>query len=289
MNPYLITTDSACDLPADYLKKHRIYTQSLFYKLGEEVYGGKRELDPHEFYTMMRGGQMPTTMAINPEELTEGLTPILKEGYDIIHLAFSSGLSSSCQNAVIAAEDLKEIFPERKITVIDTKCASLGQGLLVHKAVQAMESGCSYEETIQRVQDLLPHMCHVFTVDDLFHLYRGGRVSKTVAVLGTIVNVKPVMHVDDEGHLIPVSKVRGRKKSLTALVDMMEEKIKGYEQENDTVFISHGDCIDDANFVADQVRKRFGIQDILINYVSPTIGAHSDPGTLALFFIGSKR
>lgn len=289
MSNYVITTDSACDLPQEYLKKHNIYAQSLFYQLGEDVYGGTKELSPSDFYNKMREGQMPTTMAINPEELREGLHPILEQGFDIIHLAFSSGLSSSYQNAVISAEDLREEFPDRKITVIDTKCASLGQGLLVHKAVMAKEAGKSYQETVSHVQMILPHLCHVFTVDDLFNLYRGGRVSKTVAVLGTIVNVKPVLHVDDDGHLIPLSKVRGRKKSLTALVDLMESKLKGYEDENNTVFISHGDCMEDAEYVANQVRERFGIQDILIHYVSPTIGAHSGPGTLALFFVGNPR
>ena len=171
--------------------------------------------------------------------------------------------------------------------MIDSLCASLGEGLLVHKAVSLRDKGTSIEETVQWLEENKLHLCHNFTVNDLFHLHRGGRVSKTTAILGTLVNVKPILHVDDEGHLIPLSNVRGRKKSLHALVDRMAEQITGYE--NDIVFISHGDSYEDAQYVANLVKERFGIENILINYVSPTIGAHSGPGTIALFFMGEKR
>lgn len=207
----------------------------------------------------------------------------------MLYIAFSSALSGTYNSGRIAAEEIKEegLFPDRKLVVLDSLSASLGQGLLVHKAVQLKEAGKSLEETVSWVEENKLNLCHIFTVDDLFHLHRGGRVSKATAVLGTMINIKPILHVDEEGRLTPIGKVRGRRKSLSALADRMGEQIKGFE--NPEVFISHGDCLEDAEYVEKLVRERFGVENFVINHVGPTIGAHSGPGTMALFFMGNQR
>ena len=239
----------------------------------------------------MRAGSMPTTAQVNPEQAKEAFKKCLEQGKDVLYIAFSSGLSGTYGSAVIAARELEEDkeYPGRKVIVLDSLSASLGEGLLVHKAVMLKEAGKSMEETADWVEKNKLHLCHNFTVDDLFHLHRGGRVSKATAILGTMINIKPVLHVDDEGHLIAIGKVRGRKKSLSALVDRMAEQIRGYEEQNDVVFISHGDCGEDAEYVKKLVQERFGVESFIINHVGPTIGAHSGPGTLALFFVGNPR
>ena len=258
MRAFKIVTDNTCDLPKSYVKENDLTLLWLSYIMDGVTYS--------EDYTLP-----------------------YPEGCDILHIAFSSGLSGSCNSARIAAEELKEEYPDAQIVVVDSLCASLGEGLLVHKAVQMKKAGKSLAEIDEWLENNKRNLCHVFTVDDLNHLYRGGRVSRTQAVLGTLVNIKPMLHVDDEGKLIAVGKVRGRKKSITALVDMMEERMKSRREENDIVFISHGDCMEDALLLKKQVEERFGIQAFLIDYVGPTIGAHSGPGTLALFFMGEKR
>lgn len=284
---YIISTDSTADLPESYVKEHGIAVQFLSYAFGDTVFGLDTQLEPHTFYKRMRSGEMPTTNACIPDEVQNSFERYLKEGYDILHISFSSGLSASHNNARIAANELAEQYPDRKIVLVDSLCASLGQGLLVHYAVTMKESGKSMEEVAEWLEQNKLHLCHQFTVDDLFHLHRGGRVSKATAIIGTLINVKPVLHVDDEGHLTSLCNVRGRKKALLKLVEHMGEQIDGYQ--NDVVFISHGDCPEDAAFVAAQVKERFGIENILIDYVSPTIGAHSGPGTVALFFLGKNR
>ena len=284
---YIISTDSTADLPESYVKEHGIAIQFLSYAFGDTVYGLNNQLNPHDFYERMRSGEMPTTNACIPDEVQQSFESYLKEGYDILHISFSSGLSASYNNARIAANELAEQYPDRKIVLVDSLCASLGQGLFVHYAVTMKESGKSLDEVATWLEENKPHLCHQFTVNDLFHLHRGGRVSKATAILGTLINVKPVLHVDDEGHLTSVCNVRGRKKALLKLVDLMGEQIDGYQ--NDIVFISHGDCLEDAEFVAAQIKERFGIQNFLIDYVSPTIGAHSGPGTVALFYLGKNR
>lgn len=284
---YIISTDSTADLPDSYIKEHGIVIQFLSYAFGDEVYGAGNQMEPHAFYERMRSGEMPTTNACIPNEVQHSFETYLAEGYDILHISFSSGLSASYNNARIAANELMEQYPERKILLIDSLCASLGQGLLVHYAVTMKENGKTMEEVAEWLEQNKLHLCHQFTVDDLYHLHRGGRVSKATAILGTLINVKPVLHVDDEGHLTSVCNVRGRKKSLIKLVDNMEAQIEGFQ--NDIIFISHGDCLEDAEFVAAQVRERFGIENIMINYVSPTIGSHSGPGTVALFHLGRNR
>ena len=287
MSNYIITSDTTCDLPDKYITKNHIDIIPSYYKLGETIYGDEENLDPSEFYNKMRHGQMPTTMGCNPETAREHFCKILDRGYDIIHISFSSALSSSFNTVSVVVNELQEEYPERNIIVVDSKCASLGEGLLVYKAVCNRQNGMSINDNAKWLEDNKLHVCHQFTVDDLHHLHRGGRVSKKAAIIGTVINVKPVLHVDDEGALVPLCNVRGRKKSLNTLIDNMAASIEGYD--NDAVFISHGDCLKDAEYVAEQVKKRFGIENIMINFVSPTVGAHSGPGTLALFYMGENR
>jgi DegV family protein with EDD domain len=289
MKKYIITTDTTCDLPQEYLDSHGIGLFPLYYSMNNTVYGEDNFLEPREFYKKMRDGAMPTTMAINPDLARKLMTGYIEEGYDVLHIAFSSALSGSCSVATTVARELSDEHPDAKIIVIDSLCASLGEGLLVHKAVMLKESGKTIEEVADWLEKNKLQLCHMFTVDDLFHLHRGGRVSKAAAIIGTLINVKPVLHVDNEGRLIPLNNVRGRKKALISLVDQMETRLKNYDYKNDIFFISHGDCIEEAEFVAELVKERFGIKEDLIYYVSPTIGAHSGPGTVALFFMGKER
>jgi DegV family protein with EDD domain len=289
MKNFIITTDTTSDLPQEYLDTHKVSLLPLYYSMNGTVYGESNILDPKEFYNIMRGGALPTTMAVNPDTARKVFTELIEKGYDILHIAFSSALSGSCSVAATVAREMCDEHPDSKIIVVDSLCASLGEGLLVHKAVELKDQGKSIDEVTDWLENNKLHLCHLFTVDDLHHLHRGGRVSKATAIIGTLINVKPVLHVDNEGRLIPLNNVRGRKKALISLVDQMEEKLKGYPHNNDIIFISHGDCIEDAQFVADQIKERFGIKNFLINYVSPTIGAHSGPGTVALFFMGNER
>lgn len=288
MRNYIISTDNTADLPMEYIKANNIDVLTLFYAFGDEIYNAENTLSESEFYGRMRNGEMPTTMAINPEDAASVFRKRAAEGTDILHIAFSSGLSSSYNNVCIAADEVMEEYPDIKITVIDSLAASMGEGLMVYRAVQLKNEGKSMEEVTEYIKAHALNFVHLFTVDDLFHLHRGGRVSKATAILGSIASIKPILHVDDEGKLIAIGKIRGRKKSLLDLVERMEKIIGSYKNETDKVFISHGDCLEDAQFVADKVKERFGM-DVVINYVCPTIGAHSGPGTIALFFMGENR
>ena len=289
MREYVITTDNTADLPYSYYKQHDIEYMYLTYQMEGETYGKQDEMEFKDFYERMRKGSMPTTSQVNSEEAKEVLRPLLIQGKDILHLAFSSGLSGSYNSVRMAAEELREEFPERKIVVIDSLCASLGEGLFVDKAVEMKEEGKSLEENAAWLEEHKLNFCHVFTVDNLFHLHRGGRVSKVAAVVGTMINLKPLLHVDNEGHLIPLKNVRGRRKSLSGLVTMMEERIGDWKDKNTKIFISHGDCQEDAEYVARLVREKFGYETFLINTIGATIGAHAGPGTVALFFLGEYR
>lgn len=289
MNTYIIMTDNMADLPEDYIREHELEVLSLSYVLDGETYDRNHPLEVGEFYSLMRGGSMPTTSQVNPEQAKEAFIACLEQGKDVLYIAFSSGLSGTYNSGKIAAQEILEEgrFPDRKLIVLDSLSASLGEGLLVHKAVQLKEAGKSLEEVASWVEEHKLELCHNFTVDDLFHLHRGGRVSKATAILGTMINIKPILHVDNEGHLIAIGKVRGRKKSLSTLVDRMGEQMQGFD--NPEVFISHGDCLEDAKYVERLVRERFGVEHFVINHVGPTIGAHSGPGTIALFFMGNPR
>lgn len=291
METFKIIVNTTADLPIDYIRENQLGLVYFNYIMDEISYGRDKELDWKEFYRLMREeGKMPTTSQVNPQEYKEYFKEFLEESRQLLYISFSSGLSGSCGNAILAAEELMEEREDCRIIVVDSKCASMGEGLFVHKAVEMKGRGKTIEETADYLNALVPHLTHVFTVDDLNHLYRGGRVSKAAAIVGTIAAIKPILHVDDEGHLIPLSKVRGRKKSLIALVDYMEKKLEGgYLDRNDIVFISHGDALEDAEYVRDEIKRRFGITKFMINHIGPTIGAHSGPGTIALFFEGNSR
>lgn len=287
MRDFVITTDSTVDLPIEYLKKQENMVISLSYILEGKTYEDLHGLPSKEFYDKVRTGALPTTSQVNPEQARAAFEAVLKEGKDILHIAFSSGLSGSYNSARIAAEELMEENKEVTIRVVDSLCASMGEGMLVYKVNEQKDQGKTLEETVKWAEENKLHICHNFTVDDLNHLHRGGRVSKATAIIGTMVNIKPLLHVDNEGHLISIGKIRGRKKSLIALVDRMTEQITGFE--NNIVMISHGDCLEDAEFVKKHVEEKFGIKNFMIHPVGPVIGAHSGPGTIALFFMGNPR
>lgn len=290
MNDYVLLTDSSADLTDALVKELGVEVLPLSFTMRNKTYRNwpdNREIDPKDFYRQLREGEMATTSAVNVSDFTETIEPHLKEGRDVLVVAFSSGLSATCHSAQIAAQELSEQYPERKVYVVDSLCASLGQGLLLYLCVQQKREGHSIGEVRSFAEATKGNICHWFTVDDLNHLKRGGRISATTALFGTMLAIKPVMHVDDGGHLTPVSKARGRKASLTALVDRMAET--AVDPAHGTVFISHGDCEGDALLVADEIVRRFGNHDIHLNFVGPVIGNHSGPGTVALFFVGSKR
>ena len=289
MSEYVITTDNNSDLPEEYLKDHGVGCMYLSYSMDGKNYTHGNFLPEHEFYEAMRNGSMPTTAQVNPENAKALLEPYLKEGKDILHIAFSSGLSGTYNSSRIAAEELMEEYPDRKIIVVDSLSASLGQGLLVWLAQQKKELGQTLEDVADWVEKNKLKMVHLFTVDDLNHLYRGGRVSRTTAIVGSMLNIKPVLHVDNEGKLTAIGKVRGRKKALQELIKLMDEKIGSFGADCDTIFISHGDCEQDAQYVAAKVKEKYNIKNIIINQVGATIGAHSGPGTMALFFVGDVR
>ena len=288
MSEFVIVTDSSADLPAGLVRDLGVEVLPLSFTIQGSTYRNypdDREMDPAVFYKMLRDGEAATTSAVNVAEYTALLEPLLQAGKDVLVLAFSSGLSTTYQSSVIAVNELAEQYPDRKICTVDTLCASMGQGLMVWLAAQEQKKGKSLEEVRDWVEENKLRLCHWFTVDDLHFLKRGGRISAATAVVGTMLSIKPVLHVDDEGHLISMGKARGRGASLTALVDHMEQTVTDV----DTVFISHGDCLADAEKVAADVKKRFGTRDVVINTIGPVIGAHAGPGTVALFFLGTKR
>lgn len=291
MAEYIISTDTSCDFPLEYVKQHHLPLVTLFYSIdGVTGENGCPSSDVlKNFYDKMRAGSMTKTQQASIEDTEKVFREILKEGKDILHIAFSSGLSGTANAARLAAKNMMEEFPGRKIIVIDSLCASLGQGLLVDYALKLQQQGKTMEETAKWLEDHIQNICHLFTVEDLKYLQRGGRISKTTALVGTMIGIKPVLHVDPEGKLVSISKVRGRKQSIQALVNKMEENIGKYRDEKQPIFISHGDCIEDANYLAELVKERFGYDEFLINDVGPTIGAHSGPGTLALFFMSETR
>ena len=288
-----IVTDSCCNLLEDMIDDFGIHILPLTFMVDgeDEVYQsylkGERT-DLKQFYTMMREGKVFKTSLPNLAESEALFRELLGSGRDVLYIAFSSGLSGTYQELSLMAAQLQEEFPERKIHVVDSLAASGGQGLLVWYAVQHARAGESIDQVRDWLEENKLHLAHWFTVDDLMFLFRGGRVSKTAAWAGTLLNIKPVLHVDDEGHLIPMEKVRGRKKSLNALIDHME-KSANKPISDQMVFITHGDCIEDAEHVAAKIKERFGVKEVVINYVDPVIGAHSGPGTMALFFLADKR
>ncbi len=285
---FVLMTDSSADLDAALQQELNVAVAALTVSVdgGEYISGDK--FDIKSFYDQLREGKTATTSAINLDIAIETMEKHVSAGNDLLYIAFSSGLSSTAQTGKLAAEELSEKYPDRKIYVVDSLCASLGQGLLVYYAAKMRDEGKSIDEIRDWLEENKLNLCHWFTVDDLHHLKRGGRVSAATAVVGTMLSIKPVLHVDNEGHLINVSKARGRKPSIQALANKIAETslIDPSEQ---VVFISHGDCIDDANYLADIIREKYNPKKIVIGYVGAVIGAHSGPGTLALFFLGKER
>ena len=284
---YQIITDSGCDLPNEVLEKLdlKMVSLTLLYRgqeLADSVSGNIKE-----FYQSMRQGETASTSAVNPEGWAATIESVLAQGLDALVITFSSGLSTTYQSAMIAADDLREKYPPRKILVVDSKCASLGQGLLCHYAAKKRDEGLSLEELAAWLEENKLNLCHWFTVDDLVYLKRGGRISAATALVGTLLSIKPVLHVDDDGHLVSVSKSRGRKASIQALADKMAElAIPG---ENEFISICHGDCFEDAYALGEMLKERMGVKEVFIGYTGAVIGSHSGPGTLALFFMGKKR
>lgn len=287
MANYQIITDSCCDLTEAQIRKLDISVVKLNMLFKGELRQDSVGEDIKEVYNALREGEAATTSAANPEHWSNAIEPFLKEGKDVLVLAFSSGLSTTYQSAVIAAGDLQEKYPERSIRVVDTLCASLGQGLLVHHTCRKRDEGLSLDELTAWVEENRLNLCHWFTVDDLMYLKRGGRVSAATALVGTVLKIKPVLHVDNEGHLINVTKVRGRKAAIEMLAQkMVETALPG---ENDYITICHGDCLEDAEYLASIVKEKMGVKQVDIGYTGAVIGSHSGPGTLALFFLGTKR
>lgn len=287
MRDYVITVNSTVDLPKEWLEERNVPVVPLRYTMDGQTYEDMSGLTAKEFFAKLREGKMSVTSQVNPEEAKAALEPFLKEGKDVLHLAFSSGLSGTCNSMKIAGEELREEYPEAKVIVIDTLCACLGEGLLLYKALQQKAAGRTIEETAAWVEENKLHICHDVTVDDLNHLHRGGRISKATAVVGTMVKIKPIIHMDNEGKLQVIGKERGRKKSLNKIVDMAVEQSKGWD--NDIIMITHGDCIEDAEYVASLVREKMGIDNILINNIGTVIGSHTGPGVVAVFCMGNKR
>lgn len=289
MRDFVITADSNSDLPTDYIKEKNIGIIPHYYALEGITYGDELNLTPKEFYDMMRQGHMSTTMASNPEVIRKTFLNYVNQGLDILHISFSSALSGGCGNVMAGAREICEEHPEAKIIVIDTLNASLGEGMFVMKAVQMKEEGKTIDETASWLEEHKLEFCVRFTVDDLFHLQRGGRISKTTAVIGSIINIKPVLYINEEGRLVPYTTARGRKKSLSVILNDMIESMGKYKDEPDIICIAHGDAPDDADYLASLVKEKLPHKQIVINTISPSIGSHSGPGAIGLCFMGEKR
>ncbi len=287
MNRYQILTDSSADLPAALVGQYDVDVVQLSVALEGQEPRPNNEVEPASFYAALRDKRDAKTSAANVALFTEQFEKHLAEGRDVLYLGFSSGLSATYQASRVAAEELREKYPERTVLTVDTLCAALGQGLLVYLVAKKAAEGASIEEARDYAEALKPNLAHWFTVNDLFFLKRGGRVGAATAVVGTMLQIKPVMHVDDEGHLIKVTTARGRKGSLDALLGKMKESV--LDRPDQTVFIGHGDCLEDAQYLAGKIKAELGIEVQLIDYVGPVIGAHSGPGTVALFFLGKER
>lgn len=290
MSDYVILTDSSCDLPPRLAEELGISVLPLRVNLdGREFrnYLDEREIASHTFYEALRNGGNASTAAVNPSEFVEFMAPILEAGKDILYIGFATALSSTCQNGAVAAEELSARYPGREILVIDSKCASMGQGLLVYLTGLKAREGASLTEARDYAQATAPRIAHWFTVDDLFFLKRGGRVNAATAAVGTLLNIKPVLHVDDEGRLINMSKARGRRAAIKAIYDKCAQT--GDDVAHQHVFISHGDCPEDAEYLRDLIVENLHPLDITVSPIGPVIGAHSGPNTLAVFFLGDQR
>lgn len=289
MSDYVILTDSTTDLTPDLVKELELEIIPMDFTVDGISYRNdpqESELSSKQFYDLLRNGKTSTTSQVSVSCFEENMTPFLEQGKDVLYLSFSSGLSGTFNSSRLAIEAFSDKYPSRKIITVDTLCASMGEGLLVYHAAKLRREGKSIEEVATWVNDNKLKLCHWFTVDDLNFLKRGGRVSGAAALVGTMLGIKPVLHVDNEGHLIPMEKVRGRKASLDALLNHMEKTMLTQEQ---AIFVSHGDCAADCEYLVKELRSRFGIKYIHTNNIGPVIGSHSGPGTVAVFFLGTER
>ena len=284
---YQIITDSCCDFPNETYQALNLVKIPLSVEFRGQVNNDRNDDSLKEMYDGLRSGETAKTAAVNPQCWAQAIEPVLAAGEDALVMSFSSGLSTTYQSAVIAVEELKESYPDRKIFVVDTLSASMGQGLLVWYVCRKRQEGATIEEAYAWAEENKFHLCHWFTVDDLMYLKRGGRISATTALVGTMLQIKPVLHMDDEGHLINMAKTRGRKASIDALAKKFAELGQGYD--NSTVFISHGDCLEDAQYLESVLKQKYGVKEVIISYVGAVIGSHSGPGTVALFFLGQHR
>ncbi len=287
---FVLMTDSTCDLPPTLVEDLSLQVIPLIYSLdGTEYYhyADNHELNIHTFYQKISQGSTPSTAQISPAEFREAFEPVLQAGNDILYIAFSGGISGTAATASMVAKELLEEYSERHLIVYDSLCASGGEGLLVYHAAKLKEEGKTLQEIIAWLEENRLHLVHWFTVDDLQALKRGGRITGAAALLGGMLGIKPILHVDNDGHLVPVEKVRGRRKALERLIDHMEESI--IDASNQTVFINHADRAEEAKYVAEEIHHRLKVKKVIIHYIGPLIGAHSGPGTMALFFLGTKR
>lgn len=286
---FVIITDSGCDMPEEYLCENEIELAPLGVFMDDKTYGGEEglALDVRDFYARLRAGSMPKTFQVASENAKMHMEKYLKQGKDVLVVAFSGALSGTANSFFVAAKELAADYPEREIKVVDTLCASMGEGFCVDCAVKMQKAGATVGEAYDYLESIKLNVCHCFTVNDLFHLKRGGRVSAAVAVVGTLLSIKPIMHVSPEGKLVAIGKAVGRKKSIKALFERMVSS--QCLEDGDPIYISHGDCIEDAESLAKMVREAFPEHPVTINHVGPVIGSHSGPGTLSLFFRGTER
>ncbi|MDD5934640.1 MAG: DegV family protein [Clostridiales bacterium] len=289
MSAFVITTDSNSDLPLSYIQEKQIGIISHYYDLEGVTYGEDNLLPAKVFYDKMREGVMPTTMASNPHVIRETFQKYIDEGKDVLHVSFSSALSGGCNNVMVGAAEICDDNPGSKIIVVDSLNVSLGQGMLIMKAVELREQGKNIDEVAEWLEEhKLEYGCQ-FTVDDLYHLHRGGRVSKTTAVIGSMINIKPILTVNDAGELVSNGTSRGRKKSLSTIVDNMIASMGKYKDEDEVICVVHGDAEEDANFVVNLIKEKLHRDNIIVNTVSPSIGAHSGPGAIGVLFHGEHR
>lgn len=287
MRDYVITVNSTVDLPNEWLAERGVPVVALRYTIDGKTYVDKEGLSPKEFFDKLREGKMAETSQVNPDEAKEALRPFLEAGKDVLHIGFSSGLSGTFNSMRMAGEELQEEYPEAKVIIIDSLCACMGEGLLLYYALKQKDAGKTIEEVAQWVEENKLHVCHNVTVDDLNHLHRGGRVSKATAIIGSAIQIKPIIHMDNEGKLKVIGKKRGRKSALHRVVEMLVEQAQGWQ--NEIIMITHGDCLEDARYVAGLIKEKMGIDNILINDIGTVIGSHTGPGVIALFGMGNVR
>lgn len=289
LRDFYITTDSNSDLPQEYVQKLGTVIIPQYYSFGDTVYGDELTMEPTEFYERMKNGELPLSQANNPAVIEDKFRAILDKGCDIIHIAFSSALSGSYNNVCMVANELLEEYPEAKITVIDSLNVSLAESILVIRGNELKSAGASYKEVVEKLEEMKNHLNVQFTVDDLFHLQRGGRVSKAVAVVGSALNLKPFLYITDEGTLSSAGTVRGRKKSLKTIVERMKDTLGDTPDYSVPVGIVHSICLEDAQFVADMIKEETSFTNIIINNISPSIGTHAGPGAIGILYYGDVK